>query len=304
MNPWLRLGLIFALLGSCSAQECSSIVFPLNVFTKNGLAVQGVVPDRLLVQVHDEPAKINRFSLDTSPRRVVLLLDTSGSMAGIKHNEWEFAVNLALFAINTIPSDASISVGSIGEKSQFGDFGDHAQAEARVRALTEKSFGGHTPLFDSIHQALGKLSTPHFGDVVYLVTDGGNNASKLDEQAILSELARHDTRVFALLLTRIVTYTREERIGPSLIGELVHKTGGHLTIVPAPPISRTRQTLLFKTAPLVRWQIGNSYRMVVALAEPIKEPASVKIRYTGPDKELGKSFRWVYPSLIGCHPAP
>lgn len=304
MNRLLALLAVFVLLRPCPAQVCSSVVLPLNVFTQDGLLVRGVSPDHLLVKVHGEAATIVSLSLDVSPRRVVLLLDTSGSMAGHYPHAWQLVPELGAYALDTIPSDASVAVGTIGGAQNISEFGDRTQAGTRVLALTRKSMKGLTPLLDSIHQALLKLDPPHFGDVIYLVTDGGDNMSKFRERQIGKELALRGTRIFALLVADdSPPRTQEQQAGPPLIEGLVKETGGHLMLVPWTSIGPQHRADLFNIAPLIQADIGSGYRLQLSLAKAIKKMAPVQIRYTGPDQRLAKNASWIYPRRIGPCPS-
>jgi hypothetical protein len=300
MNRLLSLLAVFVLLGSSQAQVCSSVVVPLNVFTKNGLLVRGISPHHLLVRVHGEEAKIVSFSLDMAPRRVVLLLDTSGSMAGEGPNVWQLVPELGAYAVDTIPSDASVAVGTIGDVPNIGEFRNRLQAGERALALTRKSMRGPTPLLDSIHMAILKLGYPHFGDVIYLVTDGGDNHSKLTETQILRELAEHGTRIFVLLVSNKQPLTEEQQLGPAVMEDLVNQSGGHLMFIPWTSIGPSHHADLLKVAPLIQSDIGASYRMEVSLSKPINKVVSLQVRYTGPDQRLSKNSSWIYPHRIGA----
>lgn len=76
------------LVGCCWGQNCSSAVVPLNVLTKDGSVIRSITPEQLSVEVHGKKARVVSFNLDTSPRRVVLLVDTSGSMTHDSSEGW------------------------------------------------------------------------------------------------------------------------------------------------------------------------------------------------------------------------
>src|SRR6476469_7898053 len=73
------LFVVCSVIHCCSAQNCD-VVIPLNVVTTNGSVVRGLVPEQLQVKIRGQYAEIKSLSVDVSPRRIVLLLDTSGSM--------------------------------------------------------------------------------------------------------------------------------------------------------------------------------------------------------------------------------
>lgn len=297
-----RIILILTLLGSCRAQVCPSLVIPLNVFTRDGLLARSLSLDNLVIKIDGKEAKLNSVGLDVNPRRVVLLLDTSASMAGHGPGSWKLVPLLGAYAVDTIPSDASVAVGTIAKVPTIGEFGDRAQAGARVLALTRSSIKGSTALFDSIHAALIKLGQPHFGDLIYIITDGGDNHSKLTEPQIVRELSEHGTRVFVLLVSSQQPRIQEEQLGPAVMEDLAKQSGGHLMVFYSSSAFSANRADLLKTASLIQSDIRTTYRVEVSYQKKIKKPASVQVRYTGPDQRLAKNSAWIYPRRVGPCP--
>src|SRR5260370_34132044 len=72
---------------------------------------------------------------------------------------------------------------------------------------------------------------PHLGDTIYVITDGGDNASKITTKDVARTLAEGGVRLFAFTFQRDSAGTSpEERIGPGSVRQIVEDTGG--TIIP------------------------------------------------------------------------
>ncbi|HKW68527.1 MAG TPA: hypothetical protein VJP04_14630 [Terriglobales bacterium] len=260
--------------------------------------LRGIKPDQLSVKLHGKPAQITGFSLDVAPRRVILLLDTSGSMRE-EGTDWKLVPKLGAYAADILPADASVAAATVNENPQIGSFGDRAHARGRILAITRDSIRGRTPLFDTIHQALLTVGPPLFGDVLYLITDGGDDVSKLNEQDVINELASRGTRVFVILAMSGRPRTEEERNGPELMLRLAEQTGGYVFAVVRSFDGSAERTALLKLAPFVESFITTSYRLQLSAPEATAKPMSLSIRYTGPKNELTKKSMWIYPHRVG-----
>jgi len=295
-----KLLTLLLLLPLASWANTCSVSVPLNVFTKDRLVLRSIRPDQLSVKLHGKPAQITGFGLDVAPRRVIVLLDTSGSMRGVGIDSWKLVPKLGAYATDILPADASIAVDTVNENPQIGSFGDRTQARARILAITRESIYGRTPLFDTIHKVLLKLGPPLFGDILYLITDGGDDVSKLNEQNVINELASRGIRVFVILAMSARPRTEEERNGPELMLRLAEQTGGYVFAVVRSFDGSAERTALLKVAPFVESFITTSYRVQLSAPEAAAKPISLSIRYTGPQNELTKKSMWIYPHRVGA----
>jgi len=128
-----------------------------------------------------------------------------------------------------LPSGASVEYGLFSTKWAFSEafVSDPKELEKSVEALTAR-FGktgfGHTALFDALHEALMRFGTPQPGDSILLLTDGGDNSSKLTARKLEREFHAANTRLLTLL---VLQRGREfEREAVEQVQDLVAKTGG------------------------------------------------------------------------------
>jgi hypothetical protein len=71
---------------------------------------------------------------------------------------------------------------------------------------------GPTPLFDSMAQVLVEFKELHVGGAICVVTDGGDNKSRISLPKLEGELISRGVRVFVVLVVRGGSRTEEEMI--------------------------------------------------------------------------------------------
>jgi len=164
------------------AQRSAAYTVPVTVVAVDGKPVTNLQPQN--IRVHGREVQVNGFSLDTSPRRIVLLIDVSSSMSmsNGKVNLLQAAVHAAGLFLDRVPSVDSISVHVFAEKErEIVPFShDLAAIRAAITNLprpgteeTEKEYGAHTNLDNALNSILTLLSgRPQFGDAIVIFSDG------------------------------------------------------------------------------------------------------------------------------------
>ena len=90
-----------------------------------------------------------------------------------------------------------------------------------------------TAMEDALVSALDLLQTPQVGDVICLVTDGGENASQSSKSRVEALLESAGARVYAMLPASALhsgTVSTPEVQGPSELRDLTSATGGALLL--------------------------------------------------------------------------
>src|SRR3972149_2012270 len=127
------------------AQACTCEGGPLrrtlavNVLDEQGNQVSGLTAANFRAEFRGQPVKILSAALDTQPRRIVLLVDVSESMA------------------------ARVGKGELAARPA-GDSSDPS--------------GARTALRDAVVEATRLLAPGQSGDVIYLITDGFDTFSQ------------------------------------------------------------------------------------------------------------------------------
>jgi hypothetical protein len=253
-----------------------------------------------------KPVLVKSVELENTPPRVVLLVDTSGSMntrvnATIDAAEGVLSrmpdnlqVGLAFFSVDTIPvvpptTDRKVLIFQLESLRK-----NHA------------SFRGDTAVWSALIRGVKIFKEPRTGDAIYLVSDGGENKSTETEKSVLTELTRAGVRLFAFILTSSGFRGRspEELEGPIEIQKLVDATGGTsiVTTEDTHPNS-ARAILIDKNGNPTHLGVSVSqqlnqllrfYPVQITLPDSVDKPRHWKLRFTGE----GKNIVLTYPNML------
>jgi hypothetical protein len=110
---------------------------------------------------------------------------------------------------------------AVGDKLQQIS-SDHNYAKANVK--------GRTALRDSILAGLQLLGHPSSADALYVLTDGGDNASERSAAEVTQRLAVTSVRLFAVLLRQEGGYHNRppDESDPDELSEMARKSGGEI----------------------------------------------------------------------------
>lgn len=256
----------------------------------------------LVLTVGGKQVPIEAVSVTPHPPRVLLLVDASGSMGpepGGSSPNWGVGLRAAAFALDVVPPESPVSLGSFNEKDNFGKFETRPEVQKELMALSYQKPNHRTAIYEALLKAAAQFEPAQFGDTIFLVTDGGDNRSgELQKKARLELIAR-GIRVFVFLVVK--TYkTPEEREGPGDMFDLAKATGGTLVQAPwsKPWIeSEEAKTLLQQVRTMARWP----YRLQFQLDRPLEKSAKLKISSARADRSL----EFGYPrEVLPCSAAP
>lgn len=242
MVPLHRLlsGIVLLLwvVSSLPAQElpCSQRTILATVIDREGNPVRGLSAADFRGEFRGHAVQIISATLDTRPRRMVIVLDASGSMIAPKA-KWDAVQVLASDALRFAPSGSSMALlifsstvlDKTGLESGPGPLARRLALLAEEINRPRKGFG-KTALWDAIQAGLAHLDPPQQGDVIYAITDGGDNASKAKPGEVQEALLRAGVRLFAFLMMEPLPLQRtpEEANRPRKLEEVAEATGGDL----------------------------------------------------------------------------
>jgi len=191
----------YCLTGAAGAQEapCQRRSIPVALRDNQNLPFQDISVAELEAKVRGKPVKILSFAPDPRPHRLVLLLDTSGSMGSTAGESPLFALGLALarhfFEVHQQWSHIGLLTfnKNVTEALDFmkgnSAVGEKLQEIASDRNYVKANVKGTTALRDTILEGLQLLDHPSSADALYLLTDGGDNASKHSAADVTHRLA-------------------------------------------------------------------------------------------------------------------
>jgi len=243
------------------------------------------------VRGHD--VQILSAAVDSSPRRIVALLDVSGSM--ISGSGWRAEKSISEYLLRFAPPQASVAQMTFGERILDAvGFEQDGPELLRLQSLLFKAceqghHGGRTALYDAIASARSALGMPKAGDVIFALTDGGDNHSHIDEYKVKDDLLSVGVRLFAAIIVTQQLSGRarspEETEGPVHLRDIVEATGGNGLDVPYAGAERPFNQMHAKNSAdavnlaLQRLfqQMGEFYRLEVVLPETVQKPMKWKL---------------------------
>lgn len=234
-----RLSLVFAgvllacahlaLAQSAPKQPASSLL--VNVLDRNGNAVRNLTKDDFRVKVNGHPAALLDAHYNFAPRRIVVLLDMSGTMAGVteKNNKWRIAREAVEDLLTETPADVQVALVTFSYNAH--DILDFSQGRSSITEWLKRGpsqwtdIKGRTALYDAVAAAAKLLEPALPGDSIYAITDGGDNSSHISETVTKQRLLQSQIRLFVFLLAE-PTPTDKELLEPEAVTELARDTGG------------------------------------------------------------------------------
>jgi Mg-chelatase subunit ChlD len=228
-------GLLLLAYGFLAAAQTaptqSSRSLLVNVLDRNGNAVRNLAKDSFRVKVNGHPAALLDAHYNLAPRRIVVLLDMSSSMAGEteKSKKWGMAREAIEDFLTETP--AEVQVALITFSSKIHDIIDFSQGRPSIIEWLKRGpslrsdIKGTTPFYDATAAAANLLEPALPGDSIYAITDGGDNSSRVSKKAAKQRLLQSQIRLFVFLFAEPMP-TEEERSGAESVMELARDTGG------------------------------------------------------------------------------
>jgi len=230
--------------GTASAQSLQSrpssqsaqppLIKPPVRFILSAVGVDGgVLPDLsqqdIDVRIGEKQAAVTGLSqFHEAPIRIVVVLDESSSMQG----RWRVALGIVYNLLRMLPPNSTI--GLVGVNDQAPEMIESPDAIVRYLKNREKRGpGGWTRLWDDIHLALLAFPQPRPSDVIFVISDGVDTASKMNFQRLREEVRAARVRVSGALLIDQYAPDPEARTTSGKVAALIEETGGwNLTTPP------------------------------------------------------------------------
>jgi hypothetical protein len=250
---------------------------------RKGQFVGDIRRDQIVVK--QAAATVQRMELDNAARRILLLLDTSGSMGDYKSISWS---NVAQFAIRFVlqrKGDDSVGLDTFAEKDEVRvPFTTDSQSLAKhIEAITS-SGKGRTMLGLALTEILSrKQDGLRFGDAIILVSDGErSDADKTNFARLRDDLTRAGIRICLVRVPPIMGPGVTEGVSDS--SRFVEETGGMEfnvinllnKIQPFSGASVDSDTLA-STAQAAYAFTRTYYRLDLEVSEPIEKPRQLRL---------------------------
>jgi von Willebrand factor type A domain len=189
----------FCLLGLtlyAQTSNYSTQIFTLGIRDQQGRFVTDIQPNQIVIT--GQGTNVRRLELDNAPRRIVLLLDTSGSMGNYKSLSWSNVAHVAIQIALQRKGDDLIGLETFAEKDQIlvPLTMDSQLLVKHIEALTS-SGRGRAMLGLALREILARRENGlRFGDAIILVSDGDRSEEdKTDFAQLGHDLTRAGVRI-------------------------------------------------------------------------------------------------------------
>jgi Mg-chelatase subunit ChlD len=225
-----------ALAQHAQNQPARSII--VNVFDRQGNAVRDLDKENFRVRLNGKSAEVLDTHYSFAPRRIVVLLDMSGSMGGNseKNKKWQIAREALEDLL--VETSADVPIALLSFSDHVHDMFDFKQNRSRIAARLKQgtsqrsNIKGRTALRDAVLASLSLLQPVRAGDAIYAITDGGDNASHASATRTRTSLLESGVRLFTFLFAESPP-TEEERAGIDDLVDMVGDSGGFVFGLPS-----------------------------------------------------------------------
>src|SRR5258706_3126616 len=189
----LILGCLCATPACAQQDACQHRSIPVSVARNDDFPVPPLRNTNFEGTYRNKPVRITSAAISYEPPRVVLLLDVSGSMRDRRsESNWNFMVDIAEDLLSRMPAAAEVGLGFFSDElepvasptTDRKTLTDHLEG---LRSRTQPI--GRTALSAAILNSLKMFDGPHLGDIIYVITDGEENKSKVPMAQVAQILA-------------------------------------------------------------------------------------------------------------------
>jgi von Willebrand factor type A domain len=291
-------------------EPCSRAFVPVSLLAKPA-ATLNLTPANFKATMKHSSLNIVSVRPNTDIHRVVVLLDTSGSMGGADRTDWISALHTAKQLLKDLPASTEVGLTTFSDviDTKFPLTTDRdpqvvwLDATAGNRGSVPK---GKTALWVSIRDSLALFGAPRIADTLIVITDGDDNVGKVREKELEQALMRSGVRLFAVIQSSsdpIIGAGTDHGDGPDLLRDLSLESGGMSFSRDAssdPEKFRKTADGSIALAGLARL-ITNDFALEVDLGSPHREMAPWKLELQDVPALKHTEFHVFYPHKIaGC----
>jgi hypothetical protein len=184
--------LALAAVPAVAASRCGPATVEVTVLDQGGSSLGGLAPSDFKIRIKGQSANVNALNYGVFPHSTLLLVEKSGTMAQPVKND--LARQLAQAVVASAPG--AVMVGSYGnEVSTLAD----ARSGPGFTAALQNSSDDRSAVYDALIAGMTSMKL-HSGDAVVVVTDAGDNGSKLPGSDVQQRLAATGARLFIIAL--------------------------------------------------------------------------------------------------------
>jgi VWA domain-containing protein len=288
---------------------CSTRTLLVNVLDQKGMPIQGVHADNFRGKYRGHPVDILSVTPEALPRRIVLLLDASGSMQ--TGGQWDAEQILATdivrqalpgsaFALMVFAREIRDKVGFAQGPAALANKLDSLAAEPPVIPVGHRA----TALYDTIVAALAELDPPRQGDVIYVISDGMDNRSASKPSTVERRLLASGVRLFVSLFVPTGVRVRPQPgdNGPDVLRDTVKRSGGMFSFFAGDfrvgRLSKRELATTLLAARLMYPVMERPYRVEIKIPPGVDKPRDWNLEVMEGGKK--RRVQVLYPRLAPC----
>ena len=265
---------------------CTQRTVAVGVVDRQWNLVQGLGAANFRGKLRGRDVQILSVAVDTNPRRIVVLLDASGSMMGSR-DLWGAEKSFSEFLIRFGPPRAFIALMAFSatvldsETFEQDPMTLMTNLHKLVNVCEQRRTQGQTALFDAISTARVLLGAAKVGDVIYALTDAVDNKSRTEPKKLQEELLGSGVRVFGAMMSPDDGNRTPLSESPSQFRSMASATGGNMLTLPSGGSSLVKAVAWYgaldHTLRRFYQQMGEFYRLDVRLPETLDKPTKWKL---------------------------
>jgi Ca-activated chloride channel family protein len=203
--------------------DANLVLVPVSVLDNRGKLVPDLVQADFTLLEEKQSQQIVSFSRENAPVSLGIVVDLSGSM-GSKIRTTRIAVNE--FLKNLQPNDEEFLVTFADRPTLRLPFTSDPSGIYDVLAGAQTQ--GSTALFDAVALAMREMrGARNQRKALFLVSDGGDNHSRLTERQLRQLVEEQEVQVHAIgIYDRSAGADKAELRGPAILEDLAQMTGG------------------------------------------------------------------------------
>ena len=274
--------------------DCKNRFLAVNVMDRQGNQIAGLKPSDFRATVRGQRVPIFENIGAHATRRVVILVDRSGSTRPLSAAMRTLAGNLVATQTKKVQPALVLFSDHIVSSLDFS----HSPEEILKALENLPEAKGGTALLDALKYAASLFGQPRAGDAVYLITDGGENASKAGPFEVKRDFLEKGIRIYWVDLGDRYFPTEEETHREWLF-DLAKSTGGQALQIDT-KVGKDSQEQVAKQLQQLYEQIADFYDLQLDLPETRKWEG-LRLEILDNKDKRRKDSRVLYPhELAPC----
>lgn len=241
--------------------------------------------------------------------QAILLIDLSGSMR--TPGKLKVVSSLARGFADASPENSPLALLTFSDrvKDRLGFPASKEVVLQKLEAISREppgAKGGQTALFDAMGEAIQMFDRAQPGDVVFLISDGGDNYSHSQMREVKRLLLERGLRLFCFVPSED-SLRDEEKASLDTLLNVARTSGGRSFTLENDPrmwgwdASKGSLGRDYEFGKYMYVLAASSYELEINMQHAIQKPVSLKLKIVGPGGEVMRNVQALYPQeLIAC----